>query len=51
MKTLSDMKINMGEFEILKDVDLHVRNEDKRFLELTDEDYQLALKYANGELF
>lgn len=50
-KMLKEMNICIGDFDILRDVDLSVRSDDIARINATADNYQTALRFANGELF
>lgn len=50
-KMLLDMNIFMGDFNILKSVNLSIREDDRLRISSLVDDYSLAKKFVNGELF
>lgn len=48
---LSEIGIGCHDFKILHQVDLHVLGEHRQLLEAQEDNYHLATRFANGELF
>lgn len=50
-RILLDMEIQLNDFDLLKDVYLTIREDDKKRVFATADDYQTAVNFINGKLF
>jgi hypothetical protein len=50
-KMLRDLSIQMGDFDLLKDIDLHVRDFDRQMVHATSDEYHQAMCFVGNKLF